>query len=84
MAAVFALHSHLRCSNRSSACVCDNAWDHNKLTDEVALQFSQHAGVLISVDLHLEDGNIVSFLKVFIEIVSFVDMLNRFLELNNK
>jgi hypothetical protein len=81
MPAVPALNSHLRRSDRSSACIGDDTRDDDQLTNQIALQVSQHAGVLITVNLHLERRNIISLVKVLCEIVSFVNLLHCFLKL---
>ena len=84
MAAVSALNSHLGSSNRCSACVGNNTRNDNQLTNQVALEISEHFRELISVNLHLEQGHTLSILGLFlVEIVSPVDLLNGFLKLKN-
>ena len=82
MSAVLALHSDLRGSNGSTTSVSDDAGNHNQLANQVALEVSQHSGVLITVNLHLELRNRVSLLEVLREIVSLVHLLHCFLELS--
>ena len=82
MTTILALNSHLGSSNSGSACVGDDAGDDNHLSYEVTLKFSQHARDFIAVNLHLEQGNRVSLLELLAEIVSFINLLNCFLELN--
>jgi hypothetical protein len=83
MSTVLALNSHFRSSNCSPACIGNDARHYNQLTNEVALQVSEHARILITVNLHLEVRNRVSFLEVLTEIVSLVNLLHCFLELSN-
>ena len=82
MTTVLALNGNLRCSNSSPTSISDDARDNYKLAYEVALKVSQHARMFIAVNLHLEQGNRVSLLKLLAEIVSFINLLHCFLELN--
>jgi hypothetical protein len=54
MAAVLALDSDSGCSDGSSTSIGDDTRNYNQLSNEVALQVSEHAWVLITVNLHLE------------------------------
>ena len=81
MSAVGALNSHFGGTNGSSARVSYDARHHNQLAYQVALEISQHLRELITLNLNLEMGNLVSILKI--EIVSLIDLLNGFFELKN-
>ena len=81
MTTVLALNSNLGCSNSCPASISDDARDNYKLSYKVALKVSQHARMFIAVNLHLEQGNRVSLLKLLAEIVSFINLLHCFLEL---
>lgn len=81
MSTVAALNSDLGSTNSGSASVSDDTWNNNQLSNQVALEISEHLRNFISVDLNLELRNAVSILEVKIEIVSLVDLLNCFLEL---
>ena len=82
MTTVLALNGNLGCSNSSPASISDDARDNYKLAYKVALKVSQHARMFITVNLHLEQRNRISLLKLLAEIVSFINLLHCFLELN--
>ena len=81
MTAVAALNSHFGGTDSCSTGVSDDTWNHNQLTNKVALEVSQHLRDFICMHLHLEEGNIITFLEVQVEIVSLIHLLNSFLEL---
>ena len=82
MATIFALNSNLRCSDSSPASISDDTRDNDQLANKVALQISQHARNLITVNLHLELRHRVSLFELLTEIVSLVHLLHCFFELN--
>jgi hypothetical protein len=82
MAAVFALDCNLGGSNGCPAGIGNDTWDDNHLSNEVALKVSQHAGNFVAVNLHLEQRNRISLLKILGEIVSFIHLLHCFFKLN--
>ena len=82
MATIFALNSNLRCSDGSPASISDDTRDNDQLANKVALQISQHARNLITVNLHLELRHRVSLFELLTEIVSLVHLLHCFFELN--
>lgn len=81
MATVGALPCDARCLDVGSAGGGDDTWNDYKLTDEVALQVSQHAGVLEThnLDLKFRDVFDVSISDRVVVVVP-VHGLNRFLE----
>jgi hypothetical protein len=81
MPTVFALNSNLRSSNSSPASISNNARDYNQLSNKVALQISEHARNLITVNLHLELRHRVSLFELLTEIVSLVHLLHCFFKL---
>jgi len=81
MTTVSALDGYLGCSDSGSACVSDDTRDNNQVANKIALQISQHLGMLITVNLNLEIWNGVSISCLLLEIVSSVHFLHGFLEL---
>ena len=82
MTTVSALNSHLGGSDSCSACVGNNTWNDNHLPNQVALEISDHSRDLISVNLHLEQGNTLSILGLLLlGIVTPVHLLDSFLKL---
>jgi hypothetical protein len=83
MSAIAALHSNSGCTNGCPASVGDDTRNNNKLTNEVALEISQHLGDFVTVDLNLEIRHNVPILEMKAEIVSLVNLLNSFFKLEN-
>ena len=54
MATILALDSDPGGPNGSPASIGDDTRNYNQLSNEVALQVSEHSWVLITVNLHLE------------------------------
>jgi len=81
MATVSALNNNLRGTDRSPARVSDDTRHNDQLPNKVALQISQHAGVLVTVDLDLEERCILKLISRLI--VGLVHLLDGSLELNN-
>jgi hypothetical protein len=83
MTAISALHSDLRGPNLGSARIGNDTRDYNELADQIALQLSEHSGIFIAVELNLEQRKFLSRIAFMAEIVSFVHLLNSFLELED-
>lgn len=60
MAALRALPSDQSGPDAGLAGSCDDAWNHNQLAHQVALQVAKHSWMLFTGNLHLELGNTVS------------------------
>lgn len=59
VAASLALPSNLGGSDAGLAGRCDDAWDKNELTHQVALEVTKHFWVFVTRDLHLELWHVV-------------------------
>lgn len=81
MSTVLALHSHLCSSNARPARVGNDAWDHNKVPNQIALQLSEHPRDFVAVELDLKERYLVSQVILLVVIVSPVHLLDCFLEL---
>lgn len=80
MTTVAALEDNFASFDVSLSGCCNDTWNYNKLTNEVALQISQHFGVLVTLNLHLECRRCeVSILSVVV--VTLIDSVDCFLEL---
>ena len=74
MIAILAFHSNSSRFYLTPTRIGDDAWDDYELSYEMTLQVSEHARVLLSVDLHLELWELLA--RVRVVVVALVDRLH--------
>ncbi len=83
MTTIAALYHNPTRLDRSPGCIGNDTRHHYQLTNDIALQISQHLRMLITPELDLEARHWVKVFKIITEVVGSVYLLNRILKLYN-